>query len=343
MNNDESPIHKLIQVEGLEYALIDSRWRISECSPGLAGYLADAPTGLLLGREFTELFPELIGYRQVLEGLRSGQQEQLLLERIHRRNLRDQQGYVTLRAIPYRDGWMVIASDATAAGNLEQRITQQRNELSLLATRLEKTRARLDDLLRQIAPEQMQAALPGYLEPAISASSRREITVIAADLRGFSAWAAEREPEIVLAVLNSVFDIAGDILREYEATLDQFTGDGLLAFFNAPHDQPDHARRALACARRLRDLPGSKAWLQFGIGIDTGVAIVGPVGIPPGMRYTALGETVNLARHLEQIAGPGQVLSGPAFARQIGDQCQPYGQLDMKGPLGRISIYHLDS
>ena len=136
----EDTASKILHLEGLEYAVLDLQGKVVGYSPGLSDFISESSVKTLLGQSFDTLFPELFGFAPVLEEIRSGKQPELKLERSHRPNLRGREGYITLRIISNEDGWLLIASDDTEIGLLEQRITQQRNELSLLANQLERMR-----------------------------------------------------------------------------------------------------------------------------------------------------------------------------------------------------------
>jgi class 3 adenylate cyclase len=211
--------------------------------------------------------------------------------------------------------------------------------------RLEQTRARLDDLLHRFVPEQVADAMLESSGQVRLGGVRRQITVLFADLRGFSAWAAAQEPEVVLATLNCVFESTLEALLSHGATLDKFVGDAIMAFFNAPGDQPDHVARALACARQIRDLQGLGAGLRFGIGMNSGMAIAGNVGASRAMQYTVLGDVVNVAKRLEELAGPGEVLLGPGLVRLAGPgcDCRAFRQVALRGRPGKLKIYRLEN
>lgn len=141
-------------------------------------------------------------------------------------------------------------------------------------------------------------------------SETREITVLCADLWGFTALSQGMPSKDVVGLLNEVHGETARCVFEYGGTLDKFMGDGLLAYFNAPLDQPDHATRAVRCAGAMqvaleavnarRDGAGEPA-LRMGIGIHTGRATVGVLGPDAHREYTAIGETVNVAAHVERL------------------------------------------
>lgn len=151
-----------------------------------------------------------------------------------------------------------------------------------------------------------------------ASSSRKEITILFADLRGFTALSERLEPEETARLLNEFFTAMTEEIFRYDGTLDKYLGDGLMAFFGDPVPHPDHAERAfkaaLAMQRRMNEL--QSLWESqgreapgMGIGISTGHAIVGNTGSPSRMEYTAIGSTVNIASRLTDLARPGQILT----------------------------------
>jgi class 3 adenylate cyclase len=333
---------KIIEIEGLAYALLDHGGTLISYSASLEGFVQRDGKGLFVGCRMEMLFPELIGYEDVLAELRATQGSHLQLERIYREDLHGNPGYITLRLYPNDDRWLLIVRDDTRVGLMEQRITQQRNDLSLLAARLERTRARLDDLLHRFMPGQVADVLMADDRQVALGGTRREITVLFADLRGFTNWASTREPEVVLTTLNSIFDDAIGILLESGATLDKFIGDAIMAFFNAPGDQPDHVARALDCARQICKLVFDEC-LQFGIGLNSGLVVAGNVGSLRAMQYTVIGDTVNVAKRLEERAGPGEILVGPGTMKLCThhEAFVMYGDLQIKGHLHPIEVHQL--
>jgi adenylate cyclase len=140
--------------------------------------------------------------------------------------------------------------------------------------------------------------------------ARGEITALFVDIRGFTSMSERLPPEAVVRVLNEYFDAMVEVLDGYRGTLDKFIGDGMMVLFNAPLPQPDHARLAvetgLAMLERLQELRGG--WeerglprLDIGVGICTGVAVVGNVGSRRRHQYTAIGDPVNTASRLESL------------------------------------------
>lgn len=139
---------------------------------------------------------------------------------------------------------------------------------------------------------------------------RREVTVFFSDLQGFSGLSEQLEPEALTALLNEYLTAMTDIVLDHGGTIDKYVGDAIVAFWNAPLDQPDHAARAvsaaLACQARLDELRPQLCAragheLHMRIGINTGLAVVGNMGSQRRFDYTVLGDSVNLASRLEGV------------------------------------------
>lgn len=146
--------------------------------------------------------------------------------------------------------------------------------------------------------------------------SKETVTVLFADLSGFTSYSEKQKPEMVFKVLNAYLSLAADAVLEEEGTLDKFMGDAVLALWNAPDPQEDHALRAVRAADAIlrrtleshRNFSAIEHHLNFRIGIATGPAIIGNVGTSELFNYTAIGDTVNLAQRLQVAAEPGEIM-----------------------------------
>jgi len=187
-------------------------------------------------------------------------------------------------------------------------------------------------------------------DPLKLGGARREITVLFADVRGFTAISEQRSPEDVVSLLNSYLACAMDAILEYGGTLDKFLGDGVLALFNAPMDQGDHAvaavRTAVAIQNRLKTLAGASGpALSCGVGLATGDAVVGTIGTLELMNYTAIGDVVNLASRLQSEARPGEVLMADSTYQQVAERVDvdQLGPIHVKGRTAAVTVYKLRS
>ncbi|HEY5625571.1 MAG TPA: adenylate/guanylate cyclase domain-containing protein [Dehalococcoidia bacterium] len=180
--------------------------------------------------------------------------------------------------------------------------------------------------------------------------TRHTITVLFADLHNFTTFAERTAPETLFKVLNSYLSLAAQAVLDEEGTLDKFLGDAVMAFWNAPDAQPDHARRAVRAAVAIeraieahRGLQEESHQLQFSIGITTGEAIVGNVGTSELFNYTAIGDTVNLAQRLESIAEPGCILLSEATYREVAQHvnAEARAPVQVKGRTQAALVYEL--
>jgi class 3 adenylate cyclase len=216
------------------------------------------------------------------------------------------------------------------AGELDQRIelhtgdeleqlAEDFNDMSVrLHESYEKVR-RVSVLKRYFSPH-LADLIVASADSEITASHRREVSVVFCDLRNFTAYSSLAEPHETLRVLEQFYVAVGDRVLEYEATIGYFSGDGLMAFLNDPLPCPDHTEKAVKMAQSMQaDLANLlEAWndrgvnLGFGIGIAAGLATLGHIGTRDQYHYTAIGSVVNLASRLCDIARNGETLvSGP--------------------------------
>jgi class 3 adenylate cyclase len=187
---------------------------------------------------------------------------------------------------------------------LESRVAEQVAQLE-----------RLGRLKRFFSPQLAEAIVSGGAEDPLK-SHRRDITVVFLDLRGFTAFAETAEPEEVMGVLREYHAEMGKLILYWEGTLERFTGDGMMIFFNDPTPVPDPAERAVRMAAAMRERVAELAigWkktgfdLDFGIGIAHGYATLGAIGFEGRVDYGAIGTVTNLAARLCSEAKPGQVL-----------------------------------
>jgi adenylate cyclase len=177
---------------------------------------------------------------------------------------------------------------------------------------------------------------------------RQEITVLFADIRGYTTLSEGLDPEKVVALLNSYLAVATRAIFANEGTLDKYIGDAVMALFNAPLPQPDHAlaalRAALGMQRELKSLANqSDVRVAYGVGVNTGPAVVGNIGTEQLMNYTAIGDAVNVAARLQANAPPGEVyVSGSTYAlvadRVEAERLEP---LHVKGRHQPVEAYRL--
>jgi class 3 adenylate cyclase len=177
---------------------------------------------------------------------------------------------------------------------------------------------RLGRLKRFFSPQLADLILRGGADDPLK-THRREVTVVFLDLRGFTAFTETSEPEELMGVLHEYHAEMGRLILAHEGTLERFTGDGMMVFFNDPLPMPDAAERAVRMAVAMRDRAAelSVGWrrrgydLDLGIGIAKGFATIGAIGFEGRWDYGAIGTVTNLAARLCAEARPGQILISP--------------------------------
>ena len=174
-----------------------------------------------------------------------------------------------------------------------------------------------------------------------------EVTVLFADLRGYTTYAERRAPAEVVAMLNLAFGVAVPIVLAEGGAVVQFMGDAMMAIFNAPNPQTDHAlraaRAALAMQQGIGELPGATTRPQFRIGLNSGLALVGNIGAAEMRNFSALGDTTNLAARLQTYAAEGSVVIGAGTYDLIREQAvvRPLGSPQLKGKSQPVEAYEL--
>ena len=182
-------------------------------------------------------------------------------------------------------------------------------------------------------------------------SQRREISVLFCDMRGYSSFTEAATPEEVMQLLGEYHLLLGELIRRYEATLERFTGDGFMAFFNAPLPCPDPADRAVRMAvdmqavlRQLSDKWKDLGYkVGFGIGIAHGEATTGRIGFEGRFDYAAIGPVVNLAARLCSEARDGQILVDDRVHGMLAPtvRWESLGPLCFKGFSKPVAVYNV--
>ena len=183
-----------------------------------------------------------------------------------------------------------------------------------------------------------------------TARGRREVSVIFADLAGFTSFSEGRDPAEVSEMLNAYFERAiPPVVSRHGGEVERLMGDALMVTFNARGDQPDHAQRAAAAALAIRDSTRAVAaenpdWPRFRVGVNTGEALVGVLGAEGGRSYTVIGDAVNSASRLESHAPVGEVAIGAATLRRLpGARTRSLGSIEVKGRREPLDAHVLES
>ncbi len=209
---------------------------------------------------------------------------------------------------------------------------------------------RFGRLKRFFSPQLAELIVAGDAEDPLK-SHRREVTVVFLDLRGFTSFAETAEPEDVMRVLREYHGEMGRLILAHEGTLERFTGDGMMVFFNDPVPIPDPGERALRMALAMRDRVQelSLRWhkrgyeLDIGVGIALGYATIGAIGFEGRWDYGAIGSVTNLAARLCAEAKPGQILIPQRVLATVEGlvEVEPVGELALKGFHRPVTAYNI--
>jgi class 3 adenylate cyclase/CheY-like chemotaxis protein len=223
---------------------------------------------------------------------------------------------------------------------LEARVASQVDELE-----------RVNRLRRFLSRQVVEVVLDNGDETVL-ASHRRDIVVVFCDLRGFTPFAESSEPEEVMGVLSEYHAVLGELIDRYEGTLERFTGDGVMVFFNDPLPLDEPARRAIEMSIEIRDRVGdlTAQWhrraidLGIGIGVAQGYATLGRIGFEGRFDYAAIGSVTNLAARLCAAATAGQILVAQRAFTAVEEHiaANPVGELDVRGFSRAVRAYAVD-
>jgi adenylate cyclase len=340
---------EIFKRQKIDYVVCDASRHITEYSPGVIRY-AQRISGPLRGQPLERLFDLLNGMGDDLDQVIQSKLPQLAIEKIHNSSNAQAETYFSVRIYPYQQGLLVLLVDVTEEGILEQRVTQQRNELDLLSGQLARSRAELDDLLHRFIPSQVADRIISHPRQVEVGGEKRFITALFADMRGFTQLSEVASPEIMLDMLNQHFDLLGRVISSYGGAITNFAGDSILAIFNAPDEQPEHAHHAtlagLEIQKTLRGLYaeprlGMPFVFDFGVGINSGWAVVGYLGYENRLEYTAIGDLINVTARLSGLAKAGQVLVTSATRQLLADKIQmlSLGEMALRGRYEPVQVY----
>jgi PAS domain S-box-containing protein len=254
--------------------------------------------------------------------------------------------------------------DLEISHNLPSRgIVDWRLNLSPLKDAQQKTQGIaivLDDMTERKKLEAQRRLLERMVSPAVLeqinlksvqiGGKKTGITILFADIRGFTSYSEKQTPEELVAVLNRYLAAAADAVLKYEGTVDKFLGDAVMAWFNAPLPQPDHTLRAVKTALAIRtaienlhqELP-EEAHLDFGVGIHYGEAVLGWIGTEKRLEYTAIGDSVNTTKRIQENSARNQILISRDAYERVKDQvnARAYAPLTVKGKAQPIDVYEV--
>jgi class 3 adenylate cyclase len=181
---------------------------------------------------------------------------------------------------------------------------------------------------------------------------RKNVTIMMSDLRGFTAITERLDPEQVVSMLNTYFEVMVEVVHQYNGTINEITGDSLLVIFGAPQDIPDRSQQAIACSIAMQNamsrvneknqLAGIPE-LQMGIGLHDSEVIVGNIGSSKRIKYSVVGSGVNLASRIESYSVGGQILISESVYKKAGDKLRIDGQREVlpKGSEVPVKIFEI--
>ena len=220
-----------------------------------------------------------------------------------------------------------------------------------LAQKIEKEAIARAELSRFLAPAVAEAVVSGKVE-LLRVGRLAEVSVIFADIRGFTSMAEAESPQETVAMLNTFFTGMANVIFKYEGNLDKFIGDCVMATWGPPITHPDDAARALKCALEMldainemnaqREAQGRKA-IEVGIGVNTGQAVVGYIGSSDRHEFTAIGDSINTASRLCDKAAGGDVLAAESTVRRAGPafKVEAVAPMQVKGKAQGVSAYRV--
>ncbi len=218
----------------------------------------------------------------------------------------------------------------------------------------------VDDLTEKKRLEAQRSLFERMVSPAVInqldpnalrlGGNRMEITSLFADIRGFTTFSERLDPEQLISVLNQYLSAAADAVLDEQGTIDKFMGDAIMAWFNAPIPQADHPLRAVRAALGIRDaILGLHSHfppdlqLSFGVGIHFGEAVLGLVGTETRLDYTAIGDSVNTAKRIQENARANQILISAQVYNLVQGRVkvQAVASIQAKGKSEPITVYEV--
>ena len=194
-------------------------------------------------------------------------------------------------------------------------------------------------VIRQLDPNKLQLG-----------GKRAEITAIFADIRGFTSFSEKQSPEKLVAILNRYLAAMAEAVLSQEGTIDKFMGDAIMAWFNAPIPQADHTLRAVKAALAMRasvenlytELPPEER-LFFGAGIHTGEAVLGLIGTEKRLEYTAISDSVNIAKRIQENSANNQILISREAYERVKKQVEvrPVAAMALKGKTQPVDVFEV--
>ena len=200
---------------------------------------------------------------------------------------------------------------------------------------------------RMVSPAVIEQLDPNSLQLG---GKRTDITALFADIRGFTTFSESQEPEQLVKILNRYLAAMAEAVLAQEGTIDKFMGDAIMAWFNAPIPQPDHTLRAVKTALIIREsienlykeLPAD-AHLYFGVGIHCGDAVLGLIGTEKRLEYTAISDSVNTAKRIQENSARNQILISRVAYERVKKEvnAKPHADMSLKGKTQPLEVFEV--
>jgi len=200
---------------------------------------------------------------------------------------------------------------------------------------------------RMVSPAVIEQLDPNSLQLG---GKRTDITTLFADIRGFTTFSESQEPEQLVKILNLYLAAMAEAVLAQEGTIDKFMGDAIMAWFNAPIPQPDHTLRAVKTALIIREsienlykeLP-EQAHLYFGVGIHCGDAVLGLIGTEKRLEYTAISDSVNVAKRIQENSARNQILISKIAYERVKKEvkAKPHADMSLKGKTQPLEVFEV--
>ncbi len=247
---------------------------------------------------------------------------------------------------------LVISRLRQSTRELEVRVTERTADLAQANTDLEKRNSLIRQVFGRYLSDEIVANLLESPEGLKLGGERRKITILTSDLRGFTAISERLQPEEVISILNIYLEYMADVITQHQGSINEFMGDGILVLFGAPTPREDDAAKAVACACAMQLAMGAVneklknlgfPQLDMGIGINTGLVILGNIGSEKRTKYGIVGSQVNLTYRIESYTTGGEILISEETLKAAGSIVKVNGQRQVqpKGVKQPITIYEV--
>jgi len=305
--------------------------QITLCNRAAATILGHA-SAEIVGRKFGEVVPSLAEDIQThLNSVRESEQPIVGLELSH---ILPERGLVD---------WHLNLSPLKDAGSKTQGVAIVLDDL----TERKKLEAQRKLFERMVSPAVINQLDPNSLQLG---GKRVDISILFADVRGFTSFSESQAPEKLVSILNRYLAAMAEAVLSQEGTIDKFMGDAIMAWFNAPVPQPDHTLRAVKAALAIRgavenlykELP-EEEHLAFGAGIHYGDAVLGLIGTDRRLEYTAISDSVNTAKRLQENSAKNQIIISTEAYNRVKDEIEvkPIAPVAAKGKTAPLEVFEI--